>query len=59
MQRTLWKGAISFGLVHIPVQMFSAEDKSRALDLTMLAGAGGRGACEGRQHRRPDGAAAG
>ena len=36
MQRSLWKGAISFGLVHIPVQMFSAEDKSRALDLTML-----------------------
>ena len=36
MQRSLWKGAISFGLVHIPVQMFSAEDKSRALDLNML-----------------------
>ncbi|MET0962161.1 MAG: Ku protein [Noviherbaspirillum sp.] len=36
MQRSLWKGAISFGLVHIPVQMFSAEDKSKSLDLTML-----------------------
>ena len=36
MQRSLWKGAISFGLVHIPVQMFSAEDKGKALDLTML-----------------------
>lgn len=25
---TVWKGAISFGLVHVPVKMFSAtEDK--------------------------------
>ena len=36
MQRSLWKGAISFGLVHIPVQMFSAEDRKHELDLTML-----------------------
>jgi DNA end-binding protein Ku len=36
MQRSLCKGAISFGLMHIPVQMFSAEDRGRALDLTML-----------------------
>jgi DNA end-binding protein Ku len=36
MQRSLWKGAISFGLVHIPVQMFSAEDRGHELDLTML-----------------------
>jgi DNA end-binding protein Ku len=35
MQRTLWKGAISFGLVHIPVQLYSAE-KSHGLDLDML-----------------------
>lgn len=35
MQRALWKGAISFGLVHIPVEMFSAEKPSE-LDLTML-----------------------
>ena len=35
MQRALWKGAISFGLVHIPVELFSAE-KSNDLDLTML-----------------------
>lgn len=35
MQRSLWKGAISFGLVHIPVELFSAE-KSDDLDLTML-----------------------
>lgn len=35
MQRALWKGAISFGLVHIPVELFSAE-KRHELDLTML-----------------------
>ena len=35
MQRALWSGAISFGLVHIPVELFSAEKRS-ALDLTML-----------------------
>lgn len=35
MPRALWKGAISFGLVHIPVELFSAE-KPNELDLTML-----------------------
>lgn len=35
MQRALWKGAISFGLVHIPVELFSAE-KHADLDLTLL-----------------------
>ena len=35
MQRTLWKGAISFGLIHIPVELFTAE-KASELDLTML-----------------------
>src|SRR4051812_18135719 len=35
MQRTLWKGAISFGLVHIPVHLHSAE-KRHELDLSML-----------------------
>lgn len=35
MPRALWKGAISFGLVHIPVELFSAEKKAD-LDLTML-----------------------
>lgn len=35
MQRTLWKGAISFGLVHIPVHLFSAQN-NHELDLTML-----------------------
>lgn len=35
MARSLWKGAISFGLVHIPVEMYSAVQE-HALDLTML-----------------------
>ncbi len=35
MQRALWKGAISFGLVYIPVELFSAV-KQHELDLTML-----------------------
>ncbi|MES2348818.1 Ku protein [Duganella sp. Dugasp56] len=33
--RALWKGAISFGLVHIPVEMYSAVQEHE-LDLTML-----------------------
>ncbi len=35
MPRVLWKGAISFGLVHIPVGLYSA-DKRNNFDLTML-----------------------
>jgi DNA end-binding protein Ku len=35
MPRVLWKGAISFGLVHIPVGVYSAE-KRNSFDLTML-----------------------
>ena len=35
MARSLWKGAISFGLVHIPVEMYSAV-RENTLDLTML-----------------------
>ncbi|MES2071113.1 MAG: Ku protein [Pseudomonadota bacterium] len=35
MPRALWKGAISFGLVHIPVELYSAV-KPNELDLTML-----------------------
>jgi DNA end-binding protein Ku len=35
MARSLWKGAISFGLVHIPVEMYPATRES-SLDLTML-----------------------
>src|SRR4051812_7766395 len=36
MARGLWKGAISFGLVNVPVELFSLEKRSRELDLTML-----------------------
>jgi DNA end-binding protein Ku len=36
MARGLWKGAISFGLVNVPVELFSAEKKSAEIDLTML-----------------------
>ncbi len=35
MPRPLWKGAISFGLVHIPVVLSSAENRNH-FDLTML-----------------------
>jgi DNA end-binding protein Ku len=35
MPRVLWKGAISFGLVHIPVGLHSAEKRNN-LDLTLL-----------------------
>jgi DNA end-binding protein Ku len=35
MARTLWKGAISFGLVHIPVEMYPATS-DHTLDLSML-----------------------
>ena len=27
MARSMWKGAISFGLVHIPVDMYTAVEK--------------------------------
>ena len=36
MARGLWKGAISFGLVNVPVELFSAEKRSSELDLAML-----------------------
>ena len=35
MARSMWKGAISFGLVHIPVEMYPAVS-SNGLDLHML-----------------------
>ena len=35
MPRELWKGAIQFGLVHIPVSLFPAE-QSEELSFTML-----------------------
>jgi DNA end-binding protein Ku len=36
MARGLWKGAISFGLVNVPVELFSAQKRSSELDLAML-----------------------
>ena len=36
MARGLWKGAISFGLVHVPVELHSAQKRSSEIDLTML-----------------------
>ena len=36
MARALWKGAISFGLVNVPVELHSAQKRSASLDLTML-----------------------
>jgi len=36
MARALWKGAISFGLVNVPVELYSAQKRSAELDLTML-----------------------
>jgi DNA end-binding protein Ku len=35
MARSMWKGAISFGLVHIPVEIYPAVS-DKGLDLTML-----------------------
>jgi len=35
MARALWKGAISFGLVNIPVQLYPAEDR-KAFQFSML-----------------------
>jgi len=35
MARSMWKGAISFGLVHIPVEMYAAVSEN-GLDLNML-----------------------
>ena len=36
MARPLWKGAISFGLVNVPVELHSAKKRSTELDMTML-----------------------
>src|SRR4029077_19011345 len=35
MARAIWKGAISFGLVNIPVELYSAEDR-KAFKFSML-----------------------
>lgn len=34
--RSIWKGAISFGLVTIPVALYSAEDRGQDIDFHML-----------------------
>jgi DNA end-binding protein Ku len=36
MARSLWKGAISFGLVSVPVELHSAKKRTAELDMTML-----------------------
>lgn len=36
MARSIWKGAISFGLVNIPVSLYSAEAPQKELDFTLL-----------------------
>jgi len=36
MPRPIWKGSISFGLVNIPIGLFTAEGKEKKLDLHML-----------------------
>ncbi len=38
MPHAIWKGAISFGLVTIPVTLFTAEDKGSQLSFHMLDG---------------------
>src|SRR4051812_50166687 len=36
MPRALWKGAISFGLVNVPVELMPGEKRSDELHFTML-----------------------
>src|SRR5947207_1076466 len=36
MARPIWKGHISFGLVHIPVTLFSAEERSEEIHFHMV-----------------------
>src|SRR3954467_599911 len=36
MARGLWKGSISFGLVNVPVELYSAQKRESGLDLTLL-----------------------
>src|SRR3954463_13421598 len=36
MPRALWKGAISFGLVNVPVELMPGEKRSSELHFTML-----------------------
>ena len=36
MPRPIWKGSISFGLVNIPIGLFTAEGKEKQIDLHLL-----------------------
>lgn len=36
MPRAIWKGSISFGLVHIPISLYSAENSASDLSFSML-----------------------
>jgi DNA end-binding protein Ku len=36
MPRAIWKGGISFGLVYIPVKLYSGTDSSHGVDLNMI-----------------------
>jgi DNA end-binding protein Ku len=36
MPRAIWKGGISFGLVYIPVKLYSGTDSSHGIDLNMI-----------------------
>ena len=36
MPRSIWKGAISFGLVTIPVNLYSAVERSETLSFRLL-----------------------
>ena len=35
MPRAMWKGAVNFGLVNIPVELYSAEDR-KSFKFSML-----------------------
>lgn len=36
MPRVIWKGSISFGLVHVPISLYSAEARGEEIHLSML-----------------------
>lgn len=36
MPRVIWKGSISFGLVHVPISLYSAEERGQEIHLSML-----------------------
>jgi len=38
MAQGLWKGAVSYGLANVPVELFSSEKRSTVLDLNVDAG---------------------